>query len=59
MKEWMKEYNLADLPPFIETIDKTRKRYYPVKIDILKDAVSIPGMYVLYCVCFTQSIKEK
>ena len=50
MKDWLKEYNLADVKPFIEALDKTREQYYPHEIDLLKDAVSIPEisrMYVL------------
>ena len=43
MKDWLKEYNLADVKPFIEALEKTREQYYPDEIDLLKDAVSIPG----------------
>ena len=42
MKDWLREYNLADVVPFIEAVDKTRNQYYVDEIDILKDAVSIP-----------------
>ena len=42
MKDWLKEYNLADVEPFIEALEKTREQYYPDEIDLLKDAVSIP-----------------
>ena len=31
-----------------ETLDKTRKQYYPDEIDLLKDAVSIPGISMAY-----------
>ena len=44
MKDWLKEYNLADVGPFIEALEKTREQYYPDEIDLLKDAVSIPGI---------------
>ena len=44
MKDWLKEYNLADVKPFIEALEKTREQYYPDEIDLLKDAVSIPGI---------------
>ena len=50
MHDWLKEYNIADVEPFIEAVDKTRHQYFPDKLDILKDAVSIPGIsqnYVL------------
>ena len=48
MKDWLKEYNLADVKPFIEALEKTRKQYYPDEIDLLKDAVSIPGISMMY-----------
>ena len=48
MKDWLKEYNLADVKPFIEALEKTREQYYPDEIDLLKDAVSIPGISVMY-----------
>ena len=48
MGDWLREYNLADIVPFIEALDKTRKQYYPDEIDILKDAVSIPGISMTY-----------
>ena len=48
MKDWLKEYNLADVKPFIEALEKTREQYYPDEIDLLKDAVSIPGILMMY-----------
>ena len=48
MMDWLREYNLADVIPFIEAVDKTRKQYYPDEIDMLKDAVSIPGISMTY-----------
>ena len=48
MKDWLKEYNLADVKPFIEALEKTREQYYPDEIDLLKDAVSIPGISMTY-----------
>ena len=48
MKDWLKEYNLADVMPFIEALEKTREQYYPDEIDLLKDAVSIPGISMMY-----------
>ena len=48
MKDWLKEYNLADVEPFIEALGKTREQYYPDEIDLLKDAVSIPGISMTY-----------
>ena len=48
MKDWLKEYNLADVTPFIQALEKTREQYYPDDIDLLKDAVSIPGISMMY-----------
>ena len=48
MKDWLEEYNLADVEPFIEALEKTREQYYPDEIDLLKDAVSIPGISMMY-----------
>ena len=41
-------YNLADVGPFVEALDKTRQQYYPDGIDMLKDHVSIPGISMMY-----------
>ena len=48
MEDWLKEYNLADVKPFIDALEKTREQYYPDEIDLLKDAVSIPGISMMY-----------
>ena len=48
MHEVLKEYNLADVILFVEALDKTRRLYYSDKIDMLKDAVSIPGISMNY-----------
>ncbi|XP_057292550.1 uncharacterized protein LOC130621260 [Hydractinia symbiolongicarpus] len=48
MMDWLREYNLADVEPFIEAVDRTRLQYYDDEIDILKDAVSIPGVSMRY-----------
>ena len=47
MMDWLRIYNLANIP-FIEALDKTWKQYYPNEIDMLKDAVSIPGTSMTY-----------
>ena len=44
MMDWLREYNLADVNPFVEALEKTRNQYYPDGIDMLKDADSIPGI---------------
>ena len=59
MKDWLKEYNLADVEPFIEALEKTREQYYPDEIDFLKDAVSIPGISMTYVLNKALKIKKK
>ena len=53
----MKEYNLAVVKPFIEALEKTREQYYPDEIDLLKDAVSIPGISMMYVL--NEALKRK
>ena len=48
MLDWLREYNIADVEPFIEAVGKTRDQYLCDEIDILKDAVSIPGISERY-----------
>ena len=48
MGDWLRKYNFADVEPFIDALDKTREQYYPDEIDLLKDAVSIPGISMTY-----------
>ena len=48
MMEWLRECNLADVVPFVEAVDKIRRQNYVDEIDILKDAVSIPGVSMRY-----------
>ena len=57
MKDWLKEYNLADVTPFIEALEKTREQYNPDEIDLLKDAVSIPGISMMYVL--NEALKRK
>ena len=57
MKDWLKEYNLADVKPFIEALEKTREQYYPDEIDLLKDAVSIAGISMMYVL--NEALKRK
>ena len=57
MKDWLKEYNLADVTPFIEALEKTREQYYPDEIDLLKEAVSIPGISMMYVL--NEALKRK
>ena len=46
MMDWLRIYNSANTIPFIEALKKTWKQYYPDKIDMLKDVVSIPGISI-------------
>ena len=57
MKDWLKEFNLADVTPFIQALEKTREQYYPDEIDLLKDAVSIPGISMMYVL--NEALKRK
>ena len=46
--DWLRVYNVADVVPFIEAFRKMAEQYYPDKIDVGKDAVSIPGISMTY-----------
>ena len=48
MGDWLRVYNVADVVPFIEAFRKMAGQYYPDKIDVCKDAVSIPGISMTY-----------
>ena len=48
MGDRLRVYNVADVVPFIETFRKMAGKYYPDKIDVCKDAVSIPGISMTY-----------
>ena len=48
MLDWLREYNVADIEPSIEAVDKTRYQHFDDQLDILKDAVSIPGISQRY-----------
>ena len=48
MGDVLRVYNFADVEPFAEALRKTAEQYYPDKIDMLKDAVSIPGISMIY-----------
>ena len=44
MGNWPRTHNVADVVPFIETFRKMAEQYYPDKVDVCKDAVSIPSI---------------
>ena len=48
MGDWLRVYNVADVVPFIEAFRKMAGQYYSDKIDVCKDAVSIPGISMTY-----------
>ena len=48
MGDWLRVYNVADVVPFIEAFRKMAEQYYPDKIDVCKDALSIPGISMAY-----------
>ena len=46
--EWLRYYNNLDVGPGLEALEKMRAFYTEKGIDILKDAVSIPGISLHY-----------
>ena len=46
--DWLKYYNDLDITPFLEALNKMRGYYIEKEIDILKDAVSLPGVSLMY-----------
>ena len=42
--DWLRYYNNLDVGPGLEALEKVRTFYTEKRIDILKDAVSIPGV---------------
>ena len=57
MGDWLRVYNVADVVPFIEAFRKMAGQYYPDKIDVCKDAVSIPGISMTYVL--NKSLEKK
>ena len=48
MGDWLRAYNVAEVLPFNEVFTKMTGQYHPDKIDVCKDAVSIPGISMIY-----------
>jgi len=46
--DWLRYYNNLDVAPGLEALEKMRNFYTEKGIDILKDAVSIPGVSLHY-----------
>ena len=59
MGDWLPIYNVADVVPFIETFTKMAGQYYPDKIDVCKDAVSISGISMTYVLNKSLEKKQK
>ena len=59
MMVWLKEYNQADVIPFVEALEKVRQQYCPDEIDMLKDTVSISGISMMYVLDKALKIKKK
>ena len=58
MMDWLRVYNEADIISFIEAVDKARNSYYPDEINMLKGAVSIPGISMTYVLNKVLKIKK-
>ena len=48
MGDWMQVYNVVDLASFIEPFRTPVEQYYPQKIDVCKDAISIQSISMKY-----------
>ena len=59
MGDWLQVYNVADVVPFIEAFRKLAGQCYPNKIDVCKDAVSIPGTSMTYVLNKSLEKKQK
>ena len=46
--DWLRYYSNLDVAPGLETLEKMRALYTDKGIDILKDAVSLPGVSLHY-----------
>ena len=58
--DWLRYYNNLDVAPGLEALEKMRAFYTEKGIDILKDAVSIPGVSLHYLLRgFVEKEKEK
>ena len=57
MGDWLRGYNIANVVPFIEAFRKMTGQYYPDKIEVCKDAVSIPGKSMIYVL--NKSLEKK
>ena len=59
--DWLRYYNNLDVAPGLEALEKMRAFYTDKGIDILKDAVSIPGVSLHYLLrgCVERGAKKR
>ena len=50
MGDYLRVYNLSEVVPFVDCLQKEINKYVPFGIDICKDAVSIPGVSLRYLI---------
>ena len=48
MGDTLQVYNMAGVVPLIEASRKMAEQYYPDKVDVCKDALSIQGISMTY-----------
>ena len=48
MGDWLRMHNVAEVVLFIEAFTRMAGQYYPDKIDVCKDATTIPGISMTY-----------
>ena len=48
MGDWLWSYNVVDVVPFFEAFRRMAGQFYPDKIEVCKDAVSILGISMAY-----------
>ena len=46
--DWLRVYNVPDFVPFVQAFRRMAEQYYPDKIDLCEDALSIPGISMKY-----------
>jgi hypothetical protein len=54
-KDFLEWYNILDVLPFIEAVEKMKTFYKAKKLDLFKDGVSLPGVVLKYLMKGTES----
>lgn len=54
--DWLRYYNDLDMVPMLEALAKMRAFYNERGVDILKDAVSLPGVVLQYLLRGTEEV---